>query len=83
MSVTYTTAHCIARCLTHRARPGIEPVSSWILAGFRTHCAQQELLVLPLPKDPFLYFLRGCEWYANAEIIKGLGSTLKPSKLIL
>ena len=31
MSETYTTAHGNAGSLTHRARPGIEPVSSWIL----------------------------------------------------
>ena len=32
-SVTYTTAHGNARSLTHLARPGIKPASSWIL-GF-------------------------------------------------
>ena len=31
MAVTYTTAHGNARFLTHWARPGIEPVSSWTL----------------------------------------------------
>ena len=31
---TYITAHSNARSLTHWARPGIEPVSSWILVGF-------------------------------------------------
>ena len=30
-SVTYTTAHGNARSLTHRARPGIEPATSWFL----------------------------------------------------
>ena len=34
MSVTYTPAHGNTRSLTHGARPGIEPVSSWILVGF-------------------------------------------------
>ena len=33
-SATYTTAHSNAGSLTHWARPGIEPVSSWILARF-------------------------------------------------
>ena len=33
-SVTYTTAHDNAGSLTHWARPGIEPTSSWILGGF-------------------------------------------------
>ena len=32
--MTYTTAHHNARSLTHGARPGIEPKSSWILVGF-------------------------------------------------
>jgi len=39
VSATYTTAHSNAGPLTHWARPGIEPVSSWILVGFLTHCA--------------------------------------------
>ena len=34
VSVTYTPAHSNARSLTHWARPGIEPASSWILVGF-------------------------------------------------
>jgi len=29
-STTYTTAHRNARSLTHGARPGMEPKSSWI-----------------------------------------------------
>ena len=32
-SATYTTAHGNARSLTHRARPGLEPASSWMLTG--------------------------------------------------
>ena len=32
--LAYTTAHCNARSLTHWARPGIKPESSWILVGF-------------------------------------------------
>ena len=35
-SATYTIAHDNAGSLTHRARPGIEPTSSWILVGFAT-----------------------------------------------
>ena len=31
---TYTTAHSNAGSLTHWARPGIEPTSSWMLVGF-------------------------------------------------
>ena len=36
ISVTYTTAHGNTRSLTHWARPGIEPTSSWILVRFIT-----------------------------------------------
>ena len=32
--MTYTTAYSNARSLTHWARPGIEPVSSWMLVRF-------------------------------------------------
>ena len=32
----WSTGHSNAGSLTHRARPGIEPVSSWILVGFTT-----------------------------------------------
>ena len=40
--VTYTIAHGNAEYLTHWARPGIEPTSSWIL-GFIATEPQQEL----------------------------------------
>ena len=39
VSSTYTTAHSNTRSLTHRARPGIEPISSWILVVFVNHGA--------------------------------------------
>ena len=42
-SVTYTTAHNNARSLTHRARPGIEPASSWMLVRFVSAEPWQEL----------------------------------------
>ena len=38
-SAMYTTACSNARSLTHRMRPGIKSTSSWILAGYLTHCA--------------------------------------------
>ena len=38
-SVTYATAFRNTGFLTHWARPGIEPASSWILVGFITHWA--------------------------------------------
>ena len=45
-SVTYPTAHCNARSLTHCVRPGIKPTSSWILVGFIFHCATMGTPVL-------------------------------------
>ena len=32
-------SHSNARSLTHWARPGIEPATSWFLVGFVNHCA--------------------------------------------
>ena len=46
-SVTYTTAHCNTGSLTHWARPGIKPESSWILVGFRNHWAIMGTPLLP------------------------------------
>ena len=43
LSVTYTLAHGKARSLTHWARPGIEPTTSWFLVVFITAAPQQEL----------------------------------------
>ena len=40
-----TTAHGNTGSLTHWARPGIEPVSSWILVRFISAAPQQELLL--------------------------------------
>ena len=38
-SVTYTPAQGNARSLTHWARPGIKPITSWFLVGFVNHWA--------------------------------------------
>jgi len=38
-SATYTTAHGNAGSLTHWARAGTEPTTSWFLVGFVNHCA--------------------------------------------
>ena len=43
-SATYTTAHGNTRSLTHWARPGMEPTSSWILVGFISAVPQHERL---------------------------------------
>ena len=42
----YTTAHCNTRSLTHWARPGIKPLSSWVLVRFINHWATMGTLVL-------------------------------------
>ena len=44
-SATYTEAHSNAASLTHWARPGIEPSSSWILVGFDIGEPWWELLI--------------------------------------
>ena len=43
---TYTTAHGNTRSLTHWARPGIEPVTSWFLVRFVSIAPRRELLFL-------------------------------------
>ena len=50
-SATYTIAHANAGSLTHRARAGIEPLSSWILVGVVTAGPQWELPYLQLSYD--------------------------------
>jgi len=42
-SVTYTTAHGNTRSLTHWARPGIKPATSWFLVRFISAMPRQEL----------------------------------------
>ena len=42
-SATYTSAHGYTRSLTHWARSGIEPATSWFLVGFVFAAPQQEL----------------------------------------
>jgi len=53
-SATYTTAHSNTGSLTHWARPGIEPATSWFLVRFVNHCAtkgtHQRVLKWKLPE---------------------------------
>ena len=42
-SVTYTTAHGNAGSLTPRARPGIQPTTSWFLVGLVSAAPGREL----------------------------------------
>ena len=46
-SEAYTTAHSNAGSLTHWARPGIDPMSSWILVGFITSEPRWEFSLVP------------------------------------
>ena len=50
----YTTAHGNAGSLTHGARPGIEPVSSWMLVRFVSTEPRQELHTVVLLCIPLL-----------------------------
>ena len=52
-------SHSNAGSLTHWPKPGIEPISSWILAGFVTHWATAGTLWL------FFYF-----WMSSSERVK-------------
>ena len=45
-SATYTTVHSNTQSLTHWARPGIEPATSWFLVGFISAVPWWELLLL-------------------------------------
>ena len=46
-SATYTTAHGNAGSLTHWARPGIEPATSWFPVGFISAAPRRELPKIP------------------------------------
>ena len=52
-SVNYTTAHGNIRSLTHWARPGIEPASSWVLVRFCFRCATMGTPHISPLKGPF------------------------------
>ena len=60
MSAVYTTTHGNTRSLTHWARPGIEPASSWILVGF-VNCWAME-------GTPHPYFLMIKGFFPIAQI---------------
>ena len=59
--MTYTTAHCIARSLTHWVRPGIKPATSWFLVGFVNHWA-----TMGTPSDVFLLPVHGLALRLNS-----------------
>ena len=68
-SATYTTAHGNTKSLTHWARPGIEPASSWILVGFVTAEPWQELPIRIFWGNWQTDFLK-CTWEHTGPRIK-------------
>ena len=68
MSATYTTAQGNSGSLTHWARTGIKPTSSWILVGFVSYVSQQEL-----PLQIFLIIILRYSWlFVNSTILFSL-----------
>ena len=59
-SATYTTAHGNAGSLTHWARPGIKPTSSWMLVRFVSAELWQELPKSLFGFSLFLFFGHAC-----------------------
>ena len=75
--MTDTTAHGNGRSLTHWARPGIEPVSSWMLVGFPNHWADGNSQECSLRKgDWVLMFLMTSEWVGAGPAVRQVSSTL-------
>jgi len=52
VSATYTTTHSNTGSLTHWARPGIEPATSWFLMGFVNHWATMGTPMPPVSSSP-------------------------------
>ena len=59
---TYTTAHGNNGSLTHWARAGIEPATSWFLVRFINHCTTMG--------TPELIFHTGCLAFASAGVLR-------------
>ena len=55
-SATYTTAHCNTRSLSHWAKPGIKPATSWFLVGFTNCWATTGTPFFPLLETIFFYY---------------------------
>ena len=67
-------SHSNVRCLTHWARLGIEPTSSWILVGFVTTESQGELLFLGFWGSSilFLYWLQDLHSHQQCVCVGGV-----------
>ena len=72
-SATYTTAHGNAGTLTHWARAGTEPETSWFLVGFVNHCTTTG--------TPFLKKLFICLFILRLNLLHAeiLGPGIKPA----
>ena len=83
MSATYATAHSNTRSLTHWAKPGIKPASSWILVGFITAEPQWKLWIAPFLGN-FLWLLSSFEIYLKihkTEVAPSLPHSLTGSRM--
>ena len=67
-SVTYTTAYSNAGSLTHWARPGIKPASSWILFVFVSHWATTGTPQISFNSAMFSTFLSILPHYVNSLV---------------
>ena len=71
MSATYTTADGNAGSLTHWARPGNEPATSWFPVGFANHWATMGTPRLSFLKKFFFYYSWGtmsCQFLLYSQV---------------
>ena len=74
MSATYTMAHGHTRSLTHWAKPGIKPASSWILVRFINHWATKKTPDFPSFKRIQRWHSCGLGHNCSLDLIPGLGN---------
>ena len=68
-SATYTTAHGNTGSLTHWARPGVEPPTSWFLVGFVATVPWWELLFHVFWNSAFMFIIVMYSWWIDPFII--------------
>ena len=77
-SATYTTAHGNAGPLTHWARSGLEPATSWLLVRFVNYCTRMGTLILCISvvsvvTSPLSFLIYLCPlFYFLISLTKGL-----------
>ena len=69
LTVNYMAALGNAGSLTHWARPGIKPATSWILVGFIRHWAMKEMPESCVLKDPQLDSGGGKLWNITSLVL--------------